>query len=186
MSDKKMTILQALAQMLEKSKQEKITTAALARTLSLSESALYRHFASKAQMFEGLIDFISETIFTLINHIARSEDNPYKRVQSILIMLIQFAETNRGMTRVLVGEALVHENERLQERMNHIYAQIEVALKNHLQIAAADGYITPQKALSLTSTIMAFVAGKWLRFVKTGFQQMPSANLQEEMQLLFA
>lgn len=186
MSNRKMDILQALAQMLEKSKTEKITTAALARQLSLSEAALYRHFASKAQMFEGLIDFISETIFTLINHIAQSEENPYKRVQSILVMLIQFSETNRGMTRVLIGEALVHENKRLQERMNQIYAQIEVSIKNHLQIAAADGLITPQKALSLTSTIMAFVTGKWLRFVKTGFQKIPSENLQAEIQLLFS
>ncbi|MDH4115741.1 MAG: nucleoid occlusion factor SlmA, partial [Burkholderiaceae bacterium] len=113
---RKLQILQTLATMLEDPKGEKVTTAALAARLDVSEAALYRHFASKAQMFEGLIEFIETTIFGLINEISAKENSGLKQVRSMIAMLLDFAQTNRGMTRVLIGDALVNENERLQER----------------------------------------------------------------------
>src|SRR5829696_8639466 len=115
---RKLQILQMLASMLEDPKGEKVTTAALAARLGVSEAALYRHFASKAQMFEGLIEFIETTIFGLINTISTDEPSGTKQVRAMVGMLLEFAQTNRGMTRVLIGDALVNENERLQERMN--------------------------------------------------------------------
>src|SRR2546429_8616510 len=114
---RRLQILQVLARMLETPKGEKVTTAALAKELDVSEAALYRHFASKAQMFEGLIEFIESTIFGLINDISTREASGLNQVRSIVVMLLDFAQTNRGMTRVLIGDALVNENERLQERM---------------------------------------------------------------------
>ena len=123
---RKLQILQTLATMLEDPKGEKVTTAALAARLGVSEAALYRHFASKAQMFEGLIEFIETTIFGLINEISARETSGLKQVRSIVAMLLEFAQTNKGMTRVLIGDALVNENERLQERMNQLIERIEV------------------------------------------------------------
>src|SRR6266478_1870740 len=108
--ERKLQILQTLAAMLEDPKAEKITTAALAKRLDVSEAALYRHFASKAQMFEGLIEFIEQTLFGLVNKITAEEENGLKQVQAILASLLSFAEKNPGMTRVLVGDALVNED----------------------------------------------------------------------------
>jgi TetR/AcrR family transcriptional regulator len=116
---RKLQILQTLATMLEDPKGEKVTTAALAARLGVSEAALYRHFASKAQMFEGLIEFIETTVFGLINEISARETSGLRQVRSIIAMLLEFAQTNKGMTRVLIGDALVNENERLQERTNY-------------------------------------------------------------------
>ena len=136
---RRLQILQVLARMLENPKGEKVTTAALAKELDVSEAALYRHFASKAQMFEGLIDFIEETVFGLVNKIAAEQDDGLKQVQAILSSLLGFAETNPGMTRVLVGDALVNEDERLQARMNQLYDRIEASLRQSLKIAHAGG-----------------------------------------------
>ncbi len=113
---RRLQILQVLARMLEDPKGEKVTTAALAKELDVSEAALYRHFASKAQMFEGLIEFIEETLFGLVNKITAEEENGRKQIHAILSSLLGFAEKNPGMTRVLVGDALVNEDERLQAR----------------------------------------------------------------------
>jgi TetR/AcrR family transcriptional regulator len=126
---RRLQILQTLASMLEDPKGEKVTTAALAERLSVSEAALYRHFASKAQMFEGLIDFVETTVFGLINDIATRETSGLKQARSTVLMLLEFAQTNRGMTRVLIGDALVNEHERLQERMNQLFDRIESSLK---------------------------------------------------------
>src|SRR5580698_1042333 len=120
---RKLNILQALATMLERPKGERITTAALAARLDVSEAALYRHFASKAQMFEGLIEFIEETLFGLINKITSEEKSGLKQLEAMVVMLLGFAQKNRGMTRVLIGDALVHENERLQQRINQLHDQ---------------------------------------------------------------
>ena len=115
--ERRVQILQALATMLEQPGAERITTAALAARLQVSEAALYRHFASKAQMFEGLIDFIEQSVFTLINQIQeRQAGEPLRQAAAIATLLVQFAERNPGMTRVMVGDALVYENERLQQR----------------------------------------------------------------------
>src|SRR5439155_12081924 len=129
--------------MLETPRNEKITTAALAAKLDVSEAALYRHFASKAQMFEGLIEFIEQTVFTLVNQIAEREPAGGAQAAKTVTMLLQFAEKNPGMTRVMVGDALVYENERLQQRMNLFFDKIESALKQSLRSAAEGDAATP-------------------------------------------
>src|SRR6188768_3453047 len=131
--ERKAQILQTLAAMLEDPKGERITTALLAARLDVSEAALYRHFASKAQMFEGLIEFIEQSVFTLINQIAEREPAGPAQAGRIVAMLIQFAEKNPGMTRVMVGDALVFENDRLQQRMNQFFDKIESSLKQCLR-----------------------------------------------------
>ena len=134
--ERRVQILQTLASMLEQPGGERITTAALAARLDVSEAALYRHFASKAQMFEGLIDFIEETVFTLINQIVEREPaGGVAAAARIASMLVQFAERNPGMARVMVGDALVLENERLQQRMNQLFDKVEAALKQCLRDA---------------------------------------------------
>ena len=137
--ERKQQILEALAKMLENPKREKITTAALAERLDLSEAALYRHFASKAQMFEGLIEFIETSIFGVINKIIKEETDGAKQIQAIVTMLLKFAEKNPGMTRVLIGDALVNEDERLQVRINQVHDRIEMTLKQCLKVTVAQG-----------------------------------------------
>ena len=137
---RKTQILQALAAMLEQPKGEKITTAALAARLGVSEAALYRHFASKAQMYEGLIEFIEASVFGLINQISEREDGGAAQAYAALQMLLQFAASNPGMTRVLIGDALVNEDERLQLRMNQFYDKVELAFKQSLRIAVTQGH----------------------------------------------
>jgi len=137
--ERKLQILQTVAHMLEQPKGEKITTAALAARLELSEAALYRHFASKAQMFEGLIEFIEQTVFGLINKITQDEKSGLKQVDAIVSMLLGFAQKNRGMTRVLIGDALVNEDERLQLRINQLLDRIEATLKQSLRMAVTQG-----------------------------------------------
>src|SRR5580698_7515487 len=133
--ERRLQILHALAEMLEQPSAEKITTASLAARLQVSEAALYRHFASKAQMFEGLIEFIESSIFGLINKITADEVSGLKQVHAILAMLARFAAQNQGMTRVLIGDALVNENERLQARINALHDKIESSLKQSLRVA---------------------------------------------------
>ena len=128
-SDRKLQILQQLAQMLEDPNCKKVTTALLASRLDVSEAALYRHFASKAQMYEGLIEFIEQTIFSLINKISKSEGSGLKQVSAMINVLLSFAKKNPGMTRVLIGDALVHENERLQDRINRLHDRLESSIK---------------------------------------------------------
>src|SRR5512145_2952774 len=139
--ERKLQILRTLAEMLQDPKGEKITTAALAAKLDVSEAALYRHFASKAQMFEGLIGFIEETIFGLVNKITAEQQNGLAQLEAILSMLLGFARKNRGMTRVLIGDALVNENERLQQRINQLHDRVETTLKQCLRFAATEKQI---------------------------------------------
>src|SRR5205823_7639858 len=138
--ERKLQILQTLATMLEQPKGEKITTAALAGKLDVSEAALYRHFASKAQMFEGLIEFIESTLFSLVNKITTDTTDGVAQATQIAQVLLGFAEKNPGMTRVLIGDALVSEDERLQTRMNQLYDRIEAVLRQALKIAQANGH----------------------------------------------
>ena len=140
--EKRLLILQTLAAMLENPKGEKITTAALAARLECSEAALYRHFASKAQMYEGLIEFIESSLFGVINQISAEEAQGLQQVEHILALLLNFAERNRGMTKVLTGDALVNENERLQVRINQLLDRIEAALKQALRVAATQEQIS--------------------------------------------
>jgi TetR/AcrR family transcriptional regulator len=184
---RKLQILQTLATMLEDPKGEKVTTAALAARLDVSEAALYRHFASKAQMFEGLIEFIETTVFGLINEISARESSGLKQARAIVTMLLEFAQTNKGMTRVLIGDALVNENERLQERMNQLIERIEASLKQSFRLAATehelpDGF----DAASRAGLVVAFVLGRWHRFAKSGFRKLPADGLEAQLPTLIS
>ena len=185
--DRKLQSLQTLAQMLEAPAAEKITTAALAARLDVSEAALYRHFASKAQMFEGLIEFIEETLFGLINKITSEETSGLKQLESVTAMLLGFAQKNRGMTRVLIGDALVHENERLQLRINQLHDRVEATLKQALRFAAGQNELpsTPDPG-ARANLIMSFVAGRWHQFAKSGFKRDPMQFWAEQWRLLVA
>jgi len=182
---RKLQILQTLAAMLEDPRAEKITTAALAARLAVSEAALYRHFASKAQMFEGLIEFIETTIFTLINDIAGREASGRQQALQIIRMLLEFAQTNRGMTRVLIGDALVNENERLQERMNQLFDRVESSLKQALRMAVSQAELPAGLDTSARASLgIAFVVGRWHRFAKSGFRKLPGEGLEESLLVL--
>ena len=182
---RRLQILQMLASMLEEPKGEKVTTAALAARLDVSEAALYRHFASKAQMFEGLIEFIETTIFGLINKISTEETSGLNQVRATVSMLLEFAQTNRGMTRVLIGDALVNENERLQERMNQLFERIEASIKQSFKVAVGD-YELPESfdANARAALVLAFVLGCWHRFAKSGFRKVPGESLEVQMPAL--
>jgi TetR/AcrR family transcriptional regulator len=185
--ERRVQILQALAMMLEQPGAERITTAALAARLEVSEAALYRHFASKAQMFEGLIEFIEQSVFTLVNQIQEREAGApadgARQAARIVTMLVQFAEKNPGMTRVMVGDALVFENERLQQRMNQFFDKIESTLKQCLRGAAeGDGSATPSvDAQVRASMLTAFVVGRLQRFARSGFRRSPSEHLDASL-----
>ena len=184
--ERKLQILQALAQMLESPKGEKITTAALAARLDVSEAALYRHFASKAQMYEGLIEFIETSIFTLINQITGNEESGRSQAISIAGVLLDFADQNPGMTKVLIGDALVNEDERLQLRMNQFVERVELALRQSWKLASAQGAIPDVESVARASLMMAFVIGRWHRFARSGFQQRPSDDGMLMLSLLSA
>ncbi len=184
--ERRVQILQTLAAMLERPGAERVTTAALAAQLDVSEAALYRHFASKAQMFEGLIDFIEQSVFTLVNQILERESAGKEQAARIVTMLMQFAEKNPGMTRVMVGDALVYENERLQSRMNQFFDKIESTLRQALRDAViADGSDTPTiDAQVRAGALTAFVAGRLQRYARSGFRRLPSEHLEPALQLM--
>ena len=184
--ERRLQILQTLAAMLQTPTAERVTTAALAAKIGVSEAALYRHFASKAQMFEGLIDFIEQSVFTLINQLAEREPDAAARSRKLVIMVLQFAEKNPGMTRVMVGDALVFENERLQERMNQFFDKFEASLKQDLRdAAAAAGHETPMVQAQLRASVAtAFLMGRLQRFARSGFRRLPSEHLDASLALL--
>ena len=184
--ERRVQILQALASMLEQPGAERITTSALAAKLDVSEAALYRHFASKAQMFEGLIEFIEQSVFTLVNQIIERETVHAVRVRKLVTMVLQFAEKNPGMTRVMAGDALVFENDRLQERMNQFFDKLESTLKQSLREAAAlDSAATPTvDAQVRASVVTAFMIGRLQRFSRSGFKRMPSEHLEASLALV--
>ncbi|WP_198970404.1 nucleoid occlusion factor SlmA [Xylophilus sp. ASV27] len=187
--ERRIQILQALAAMLETPGAERITTAALASRLDVSEAALYRHFASKAQMFEGLIDFIEQSVFTLVQQIAMREVSGEARARQIVDMVLHFGERNPGMTRVMVGDALVFEHERLQQRMNLFFDKIEAALRQNLREAApsADASPTPDAdAQVLASLLTAFVLGRLQRYARSGFRRLPSEHLERSLARMVA
>ena len=184
--ERKLQILQTLAAMLERPKGEKITTAALAARLAVSEAALYRHFASKAQMFEGLIEFIESTVFGLVNQIAAQQEDGLAQAQAIVVMLLGFAERNPGMTRVLIGDALINEDERLQLRMNQFVERIELALKQALRVAATQGRMDEAGVALRANMLVALVLGRWQRYAKSGFKQNPSEHAQAQLAILLS
>lgn len=182
--ERKLQILQTLATMLEQPKGEKITTAALAARLEVSEAALYRHFASKAQMFEGLIEFIESTVFGLINQISTQQENGLAQAQAIVLMLLNFAERNAGMTRVMIGDALINEDERLQARMNQFIERIELALKQSLRVAVTQGQAEEAGVAVRANLLVGLVLGRWQRYAKSGFKQSPSEYAPAQLAIL--
>ncbi len=184
--ERRAQILQTLASMLEQPGADRITTAALAAKLDVSEAALYRHFASKAQMFEGLIDFIEQTVFTLINQIHEREVASGVQVQKMLTVLLQFAEKNPGMARVMVGDALVFENERLLARMNQFFERFESQLRQALRsVADVGGSATPTvDANAQASVLTAYAVGRMQRFARSGFKRSPTEHLDAALRML--
>jgi TetR/AcrR family transcriptional regulator len=188
--ERKLQILQTLAEMLQDPKGEKITTAALAARLDVSEAALYRHFASKAQMYEGLIEFIEQSIFGLANKITAEEDDGTKQLHALVGMLLGFAERNPGMTRVLIGDALVHEDERLQARINQLHDRIESTLKQALRISATAAPVAgapaeePPDPTPHANLILAYVVGRWHQFAKSGFKRKPTELWEKQWPFL--
>ena len=172
--------------MLEQPSAERVTTAALAARLELSEAALYRHFASKAQMFEGLIEFIEQSIFTLTNQISERDGDARLRAGRIVAILLQFAEKNPGMTRVMVGDALVFEHQRLGQRMSHFFDRIESQLKNCLRSPDLTGG-APGLAVDAqlrASVLTSFAVGRLQRFARSDFRRLPTENLEASLQLI--
>ena len=183
--ERRLQILQTLAEMLEHPKGEKITTAALAARLECSEAALYRHFASKAQMFEGLIEFIETSLFGVINQISAEEGQGLQQVEHILALLLNFAQRNRGMTRVLTGDALINENERLQARINLLLDKIEAALKQALRVAATQNQLSAEADFgALANILLCFVIGRWQQYAKSGFVREPAAQWAQQWPML--
>jgi TetR/AcrR family transcriptional regulator len=186
--ERRVQILQVLAGMLEQPGAERITTAALAARLDVSEAALYRHFASKAQMFEGLIEFVETSVFTLINQLVERETVPSLQAQRIATVVLQFGEKNPGMVRVMVGDALVFEHERLTVRMNQFFERVESQLRQCLRAAAESaGSTTPTvDAQALASALTALVVGRLQRYARSGFKKLPTEHLEPALQRLTA
>jgi TetR/AcrR family transcriptional regulator len=184
--ERRVQILQTLASMLEQPGAERVTTAALAAKLGVSEAALYRHFASKAQMFEGLIDFIESSVFTLVNQIVEREPAGSAQARKILTVVLQFGEKNPGMTRVMVGDALVFEHERLLVRINQFFDRIESQLRQSLRQAAdASGSVTPTVDANAQSSVLAsFTVGRLQRYARSGFRRVPTEHLDAALDLL--
>ncbi|CAN5297589.1 nucleoid occlusion factor SlmA [soil metagenome] len=184
--ERRVQILQTLASMLEQPGADRITTAALAARLEVSEAALYRHFASKAQMFEGLIEFVEQSVFTLVNQIAEREPDAVLQAQKMLTVLLQFGEKNPGMTRVMVGDALVFENDRLLARMNQFFERLESQLRQSLRAAAeAAGSATPTAdAQAQASVLTAFAVGRLQRYARSGFKRSPTEHLDVALRLM--
>lgn len=177
--ERRIQILQALATMLEEPSTERVTTALLAARIGVSEAALYRHFASKAQMFEGLIEFIEQSLLTLVNQIQTREEDGQAQARRIVAMVLKFAEKNPGMTRVMAGDALVFENQRLQERMNQLFDKLEASLRQGLKEAAATD-------VNLRASVAtAFVQGRLQRYARSGFKRLPTEQLEASLALFF-
>jgi TetR/AcrR family transcriptional regulator len=187
-------ILQALAAMLEKPGAERITTAALAAHLGVSEAALYRHFASKAQMFEGLIEFIEQSVFTLVQQIVgrdgAEEERPavdgMRQASRVISLVLQFGERNPGMVRVMVGDAIVFEHERLQARMNQFFDRIESTLRQCLRPAAgALGSSAPTVDAQVAASVLtSFALGRLQRYARSGFRRLPTEHLEASLALM--
>ncbi|NKB34629.1 MAG: nucleoid occlusion factor SlmA [Pseudomonadales bacterium] len=173
-TSRKDQILQALARMLESSPGERITTAALAKEVGVSEAALYRHFPSKARMFEGLIKFIEETLFLRISRILNEESSAEIRCHKILTLLLTFSAKNPGMTRLLTGDALAGETERLRERIAQFYNRLEAQLKQVLREAQIRENLKPTVSpAALANLLLATAEGRLIQFVRSEFKESP-------------
>jgi TetR/AcrR family transcriptional regulator len=178
-------ILTALAKMLEECPGERITTSALSKEVGVSEAALYRHFPSKTKMFEGLIEFIEETIFSRITVILAEQKNTLLRCEQIVFLLLTFAERNPGMSRLLAGDALTGETERLRERIAHFFDRIETQLKQTLREAELrDNLQASIPTAVLAHLLMAYVDGCITQFVRSKFQRLPTQHWAQQWQTL--
>jgi TetR/AcrR family transcriptional regulator len=173
-SNRKQQILQSLAQLLEENRGDRITTSALAKQCGVSEAALYRHFPSKARMFEALIEFAEESVFSRINRILDEEKLTSERCAKMLYLLLGFAERNPGITRVLLGDALVGEHDRLLERVEHFFSRLETQLKQTLREAAIrQDLASPINPESYANLLLTWAEGLMHQYVRTGFKTSP-------------
>ena len=180
-------ILQALAHMLEASPGERITTARLAKEVGVSEAALYRHFPSKSKMFEGLIEFIEETIFTRVTTILKEEDQAIIRCEKILTLLLTFTERNPGITRILTGDALAGETDRLRTRVEQFFDRLETQLKQTLRDAEIREGIRPTIPMAMAANLLlATVEGRISQFVRSKFKRKPTENWQQQWSILMS
>jgi TetR/AcrR family transcriptional regulator len=178
-------ILEALAHELEMNPGERITTAGLARAVGVSEAALYRHFPSKAKMFEGLIEFIEDSIFSLINRILKEEESSLKRCENILSLLLKFSERNPGLTRLLSGDVLTGETERLRTRVSQFYERLETQLKQVLR----EGEMNKELVLTIpvqaqANLLLAIVEGRIIQFVRSSFKRSPIEHWNNQWTLI--
>ncbi|MGO0309436.1 nucleoid occlusion factor SlmA [Endozoicomonas acroporae] len=184
---RKQQILEALAHMLETAPGNRITTSALARAVGVSEAALYRHFPSKAKMFEGLIEFIEETLFSRISLILSEEPHVTARCEKILLLLIGFCEKNPGLTRILTGDALAGETERLRQRVTQLFDRLETQLKQTLREAEIKEGVRPRLTVSVTANLMLAAAeGRIAQYVRSEFKRKPTENWADQWQILSA
>ena len=183
--NRKQQILEILALQLEENPGTRITTASLAKAVGVSEAALYRHFASKAKMFEALIDFSEDSVFGLINSILAQEKDAIVRCEKIVQVLLGFSERNPGITRVLAGDALVGENERLRVRVHQFFERLETQLKQILREANLDDSARLVGSIdSGANQMLALVEGKMSQFIRTSFDKKPTEHYQEQWQVL--
>ena len=184
--ERRMQVLQALADMLQQPAGEKITTAALAKRLQVSEAALYRHFASKAQMLEGLLDFIEDSLLSLAHQVQAREPEPQRRCARMAQLILEFAATNPGMARVMVGDALLHEHERLQARVALMFDKLEGLLRQEWRAhAEAQRHPSPTAQAHLRAAgLMAWVQGRLLRFCRSGFKRSPVEGVDDTLNWL--
>lgn len=185
-SNRKEEILQALAQMLESNDgASRITTAKLAKQVGVSEAALYRHFPSKARMFEGLIEFIEDSLMSRINLILDEEKDTLVRIRLVLQLILGFSEKNPGLSRILSGHALMFENERLRERINQLYERIETSLRQILrERKIREGKSFPVDERVLAAQLLGQVEGCLNRFVRSDFKYTPTSSFEEYWALL--
>jgi TetR/AcrR family transcriptional regulator len=177
---RKAQILQSLAHMLETHHGERITTAQLAKEVGVSEAALYRHFPSKAKMFEGLIEFIEETIFTRITRILAEEQSAIIRCEQMLFLILSFSEKNPGMSRILSGDALTGETDRLRVRICHLFDRIETQFKQVLREAdMREGIIPIVPITASCSLFISFIEGRIRHFVRSEFKRLPTESWRE-------
>lgn len=183
--ERRMQILQTLAAMLQQPGAERVTTAALAARLQVSEAALYRHFASKAQMFEALIDFIEHSVFSLTRQIADREAPAPERLAQAVSALLRFAEANPGLARVMAGDALVNEHERLQQRMVLFFDKLEAQWRQWAREPLnADVAAPTVEAQVRAGVLLAFSLGRIHRFVRSGFRRLPTEALPESLHVM--
>lgn len=178
-------ILEALARQLEINPGKRITTAALAKEVGVSEAALYRHFPSKARMFEALIEFIEDSVFSLVNRILEEHGHAVSRCENILTMLLSFSAKNPGLSRILVGDALTGEDERLQIRITQFYSRLETQLKQILREAESKNELpVGHPSTAIANLLLATAEGRMNQFVRSGFQQSPLERWDQQWALL--